>query len=89
MKFTESRSPMKSVAFTEARLQYRYLIWQRLQLLWQFLLNICKTEEVELRVWSSRDRTGATWWSAKNVRTGRSIFNVSEEQIRRWLEKQC
>ncbi|PSB16807.1 hypothetical protein C7B61_06785 [filamentous cyanobacterium CCP1] len=79
---------MNSITLTETSPQQHYLLWQRLQHLGRRLLNSLKTEEVELRVWSTHDRTGKTWWSADSNRTGKSIHNVSEDQIRRWIEKQ-
>jgi hypothetical protein len=88
MKFTEVRSPINSSALTDTTPQQRHWIWWSLQHLGQYLLNSLKTEEVELQVWSTRDRTGRTWWSAVSNRTGKSIYNVSEDQIRQWIEKQ-
>jgi hypothetical protein len=88
MKFTEFRFPMSSIGFPETTAPSHPSIWQKLQPLWQSLLDQFKTEEQELRVWSTRDRAGETWWSAESRRTGKSIFDVSEDQIRSWVEKQ-
>jgi hypothetical protein len=88
MKSTESRSPMGSAVFVKTKPRYGHSLWQKLQHLWQLWLNHLKTEELEFRIWFTHDGIGKTWWSAENLRTGRAIFDVSEDHIRRWLEEQ-
>jgi hypothetical protein len=88
VKFTESRFPISSIGFTETPSPTHPSIWQKLSPLWQSLLDQFKTEEQEFRVWSTRDRAGEVWWSAESRRTGKLIFEVTEDQIRSWIEKQ-
>lgn len=37
-------------------------------------------------VWEARSAAGETTWSAKDPISGRAIFNVSEAEMRAWLE---
>ncbi|MEB3211882.1 MAG: hypothetical protein VKL39_11035 [Leptolyngbyaceae bacterium] len=40
-----------------------------------------------LRIWQTGDRPN-TLWSATNSQTGQSIYQVSENDLRRWIEHQ-
>ena len=63
------------------------------QLSWQRLIAACDAflqalvRPTEPRIWHTRDGVGNVWWSAYDPATNRIIQNVSEEQIRVWLEQ--
>jgi hypothetical protein len=61
-------------------------LWSRLENLWQFLARRL-TDSPQLRVWHTYDDQGNIWWSAYNPKTGQSIHQISEEQIRVWIEQ--
>ncbi len=58
----------------------------RLENIWQSLIERL-TALPELRVWHTYDNEGNIWWSAHNPKTGRSICQISEEQMRVWIEQ--
>ena len=45
------------------------------------------TNEQELQVWQSSDRSGKTWWHGYDPVTGRSVCRDSEAEMRIWLEE--
>lgn len=45
------------------------------------------SNSTELRVWHTQDRLGNIWWSAYDPTTKQSIYEVSEAQMRTWIEK--
>ena len=63
------------------------------QLSWQRLIAACDTflqafvRPAEPQVWQTLDTAGNVWWSACDPATNRVIQDVSEEQIRVWLEQ--
>lgn len=54
----------------------------KLKRLWQFFVS-----KSEPHVWSTRDRLGNIWWSARDPVTGRAINHVSEAEMRVWIER--
>ena len=44
-------------------------------------------EPQNLHLWCTRDRQGKMQWNAYDPTTKRSIYNVSEEQMRVWIEQ--
>lgn len=57
-----------------------------LEKFWQFLLGKPMAEP-EVQVWHHCDQTGAIWWNGYDPSTDQSIHEVSEAEIRRWLER--
>ena len=57
----------------------------RRQRIWQ--LVITTSRDSEPRVWYDRDCMGNTWWSALDPVTGRTINQVSESEMRAWIER--
>lgn len=53
---------------------------------WQFLSRAL-VKETELQVWCTYDNRGRLWWSAYDPNTGRLIKQISEAQMRVWLEQ--
>lgn len=71
------------------------IVNSRLHQLWQGLLTVLhqtmqqrQQQTDKLEVWYSADLCGELWWSAYNPRTGRSLYQVPEVEIRRWIEKE-
>jgi hypothetical protein len=60
--------------------------WSKIKQLWELLFQTSLVPE--LQVWSKRDRWGNTLWSAYDPLTGRSISQITEEQMRIWIEQQ-
>lgn len=60
--------------------------WTKLKKLGHFLREYLK-DSSQLRVWYSCDRQGKIWWSAYDPNTRQFINQVSEEQIRIWIER--
>ncbi len=60
--------------------------WSKLKKLWYFLREYLQ-DSSQLRVWHSCDRQGKLWWSAYDPNTRQFISQVSEEQIRIWIER--
>lgn len=58
-----------------------------LENIWQFLLKHL-FQSPKLQVWYTCDHDGKIWWSAHNRLTGKSICQISEEQMRVWIEGQ-
>ncbi len=44
------------------------------------------TDSSNLRVWASKDAAGQTVWNANDRITGRTIRDVSDSELRIWLE---
>ncbi|MGB3571283.1 MAG: hypothetical protein WA783_10200 [Phormidesmis sp.] len=44
------------------------------------------TDSSSLRVWASKDAAGQTVWNANDRMTGKAIRDVSESEMRTWLE---
>ena len=61
-------------------------LWSRLENIWKFLLRYL-TESPQLRVWYTCDQEGKIWWSAYDPKTKSSIYQISEEQMRIWIEQ--
>jgi hypothetical protein len=59
---------------------------EKLNSLWQAMLAHLKVSS-EPQVWQSRNATGETVWNAYNPTTGQSIDQVSEQEVRVWLEE--
>lgn len=57
----------------------------KLKRIWQLVRTTSRDSEP--RVWYSRDRMGNTWWSALDPVTGRTINQVSESEMRSWIER--
>lgn len=57
----------------------------RIQRIWQFLMTTSRDSEP--RVWCNYDRMGNICWSAFDPVTGRAINQVSESEIRVWIEQ--
>ncbi len=57
----------------------------RLENIWYLIKSL--TALPELRVWHTYDNEGNSWWSAHDPKTGRSIRQISEEQMRVWIEQ--
>lgn len=57
----------------------------KLKRIWQ--LAITTSRDSEPRVWYDCDRMGNTWWSALDPVTGRTINQVSESEMRVWIER--
>lgn len=56
----------------------------------QFLIRWLIAKEPELKVWRTSSQFGAnqdSLWSAYDPATGQRINNVSEAEVRRWLEQ--
>ena len=43
--------------------------------------------DAEPQVWQTTDANGNQWWSAHDPATGRSLYNVSEREMRAWIEQ--
>ncbi|MCU0533438.1 MAG: hypothetical protein MUD14_06040 [Hydrococcus sp. Prado102] len=61
--------------------------WSRIEQLWELMFE-SSIGLRELQVSSERDRWGNTLWSAYDPLTGRSISQITEEQMRIWIEQQ-
>ena len=59
---------------------------EKLNSLWQALLAHFKASS-EPHVWQSRNALGEVVWNAHNPMTGQSIDQVSEQEVRAWLEE--
>lgn len=51
----------------------------------QGFVKLCWANQ-EIKVWSQCDRSGNVWWSAYNPMTDELLHQVSEDDMRRWLE---
>lgn len=58
----------------------------KLEKIWQFLVRHLR-ELPELRVWHTCDDEGNIWWNAYDPTTNRSIYSITEEQMRVWIEQ--
>ena len=57
----------------------------RIQRIWQFMTTTSR--DWEPRVWCNYDYMGNIYWSAFDPVTGRAINQVSESEIRVWIEQ--
>ena len=57
----------------------------RIQRIWQFMTTTSRDSEP--RVWCNYDSMGNICWSALDPVTGRTIKQVSESEIRVWIER--
>ena len=78
----QSVAPISSA---NPKLQFHQLTLKAIKRLWQFIVIEPMTSE--LRVWQTCDQLGEIWWSAYDPSTGRSIHQVSETDVRRWIEQ--
>jgi len=88
MKFVTSNSNLGDNVFAKSPSLYRLPLHHKIQRLWQVLTGYLRREESELQVWVTGDRSGPMTWNARNTRTQRAIYGVSEHEIRCWVEKQ-
>lgn len=90
MKFAMSRSNYPTLKQpTRLKIgnkQRRLTIQATLVSIWSIVIQRL-TNPSELRVWWTCDQQGKLWWSAYDPLTGRSINQVSEEQMRAWIEQ--
>lgn len=71
----------------------RRFSWRRLSLdlRWKTLLETLMQallQKSEIKIWQHFDRLGTLYWNAYNPATKRSIYGVSESEIRIWVEQQ-
>ncbi|NJL39822.1 MAG: hypothetical protein HC899_26035 [Leptolyngbyaceae cyanobacterium SM1_4_3] len=59
---------------------------EKLNSLWQTILAHLKVSS-EPQVWQTRNAAGEMVWNAYNPTTGQSIEQVSEHEVRVWLEE--
>jgi hypothetical protein len=82
------QQPLEQVLPAKPELRFRQLTLKSvLAYLWKALIGNLK-ESPEVRVWYTRDRAGKIWWSAYDPTTRRSIHQISEAEMRTWIE-QC
>lgn len=74
------------VSPSTARIEdYPSTLKARLAELWKsFLLNL--KSSTEPRVWHERDREGNTLWNAYDPVTGKSVYGITEHEMRIWIE---
>ncbi|MBD2055726.1 hypothetical protein H6F88_06795 [Oculatella sp. FACHB-28] len=58
----------------------------KLNSLWQTMLAHLKVSS-EPQVWQTRNTAGEIVWNAYNPTTGQSLDQVSEQEVRAWLEE--
>ena len=58
----------------------------KLKHIWESFVTLM-SKESEPRVWCTCDRVGNTWWSAYDPVTGQATNEVSEAEIRSWIER--
>ncbi|MGB3492875.1 MAG: hypothetical protein WBA57_09115 [Elainellaceae cyanobacterium] len=50
--------------------------------IWQWLTH----DVEEFKVWTTKNYSGQLLWHAVDRRTGQSLYNVSEDDMRQWVE---
>ena len=58
----------------------------RIGRIWKSLFVKQKSSS-ELRIWHTSDGAGNIWWSGYDSRTGQSIEQLSEAEMRIWIER--
>ncbi len=81
--YTTLQSPSPIEKVTQLRLMVSASLKSMAHIAWRSLIR----ENEQFKVWQSNEN-GEMQWNALDARTGNTIYNVSEDTIREWIDRQ-